>query len=123
MEWSPDPDALPAKVELAPHGATAVAVTPGWLRSEIMLDTFGVAEANWRGALGRGPGEGPQAPPGFIHSESPRFVGRAVAAIAADPDRARWNQRSVTAGHLAAEYGFTDLDGTRPDAWRDQDPT
>ena len=58
------------------------------------------------------------APPGFAASESPRFVGRAVAAIAADPDRARWNQQSVTAGALAADYGFTDIDGTRPDAWR-----
>ena len=57
------------------------------------------------------------APPGFAASETPRFVGRAVAALAADDGRARWNQRSVTAGELAREYGFTDLDGTQPDAW------
>jgi NAD(P)-dependent dehydrogenase (short-subunit alcohol dehydrogenase family) len=98
--------------ELAPHGATAVAITPGWLRSEIMLDHFGVSEENWRDAV-----EG-TAPPGFALSESPRFVGRAVVALAADPDRARWNQKSVTSGQLAAEYGFTDVDGSRPDVWR-----
>jgi NAD(P)-dependent dehydrogenase (short-subunit alcohol dehydrogenase family) len=105
--------------ELAAHGATAVALTPGWLRSEMMLDAFGVGEQNWRDALDRAPGgDLPVAPPGFAHSESPRFVGRAVAALAADPDRARWNQCSVTVGALAGEYGFTDIDGTRPDAWR-----
>jgi NAD(P)-dependent dehydrogenase (short-subunit alcohol dehydrogenase family) len=97
--------------ELEQHGGTAVAITPGWLRSEMMLEAFGVTEANWRDAL-RG-----AAPPGFAHSESPRYVGRAVAAIAADPDRRRWNQQSVTAGQLAHEYGFTDLDGRQPDAW------
>jgi NAD(P)-dependent dehydrogenase (short-subunit alcohol dehydrogenase family) len=108
--------------ELAPHGATAVAVTPGWLRSEMMLDAFGVTEDTWRDALatawpdGRPDGR-PTAPPGFAASESPRFVGRAVAALAADPDRARWNQLSVTAAELSREYGFTDLDGSRPDAW------
>jgi len=96
--------------ELAPHGATAVAVTPGWLRSEMMLANFGVAEDNWRDALA-------SAPPGFARSESPRFVGRGVAALAADSDRAQWNQRSVTAAQLAAHYGFTDIDGTQPDAW------
>jgi NAD(P)-dependent dehydrogenase (short-subunit alcohol dehydrogenase family) len=97
--------------ELAHHGASAVAVTPGWLRSEMMLDAFGVTEDNWRDALGRA------APPGFANSESPRYVGRAVASLAADNDRARWNQRSLTAGQLAREYGFTDIDGTQPDAW------
>ena len=102
--------------ELAPHGGTAVAVTPGWLRSEMMLEAFGVTEANWRDALGAGRWH-TQAPPGFAASESPRYVGRAVAALAADPDRARWNQRSVTAGQLAREYGFTDLDGSQPDVW------
>jgi NAD(P)-dependent dehydrogenase (short-subunit alcohol dehydrogenase family) len=103
--------------ELAPHGATAVALTPGWMRSEIMLEAFGVEEASWREALSERPGK-PTAPPGFALSESPRFVGRAVAALAADPKRARWNQRSVTAGELSAEYGFSDVDGTRPDSWR-----
>lgn len=95
--------------ELAPHHATAVAVTPGWLRSEIMLDAYKVTEDNWRTAT---------APPGFAVSESPRYVGRAVVALAADLRRQRWNQRSVTSGQLAAEYGFTDIDGSRPDVWR-----
>ena len=103
--------------ELAPRGATAVAVTPGWLRSEIMLDNFGVTEQNWREALD-GPVAGyPAAPGGFESSESPRYVGRGIAALAADPERARWNQHSVTAADLAREYGVTDLDGTRPDSW------
>jgi NAD(P)-dependent dehydrogenase (short-subunit alcohol dehydrogenase family) len=104
--------------ELAAHDATAVSLTPGWVRSEMMLDNYGVTEATWRDALGdRGDG-GPVAPPGFAQSESPRFVGRAVAALAADPDRRRWNQRSLTAADLAEAYGFTDIDGTRPDGWR-----
>jgi NAD(P)-dependent dehydrogenase (short-subunit alcohol dehydrogenase family) len=98
--------------ELAPHGATAVAITPGWLRSEMMLDNFGTTEEAWREAPGR------TAPPDFALSEAPRYVGRAVAALAADPERARWNQRSVTSGELAREYGFTDVDGSRPDIWR-----
>jgi NAD(P)-dependent dehydrogenase (short-subunit alcohol dehydrogenase family) len=97
--------------ELARHGSTAVALTPGWLRSEMMLEAFGVTEETWRDTLEHG------APPGFAQSESPRYVGRAVAAMAADDDRARWNQQSVTAAHLAREYGFTDVDGTQPDAW------
>ena len=96
--------------ELAPHGATAVALTPGWLRSEIMLDTFGVTEETWRDALTR--------VPHFAISETPGFVGRAVAALAADPDRARHNGASLSSGGLAQEYGFTDVDGSRPDAWR-----
>jgi NAD(P)-dependent dehydrogenase (short-subunit alcohol dehydrogenase family) len=98
--------------ELAPHGATAVALTPGWLRSEMMLDAFGVSEASWREAIGR------SAPPDFALSESPRYVGRAIAALASDPGRARWNQRSLSSGQLAREYGFTDVDGSRPDIWR-----
>jgi NAD(P)-dependent dehydrogenase (short-subunit alcohol dehydrogenase family) len=100
--------------ELAPHGATAVCITPGFLRSEMMLEAFGVTEQTWRDAVG----ETGRAPPDFALSESPRYVGRAVAALAADPDRARWNQRSVTSGQLAGAYGFTDLDGSRPDVWR-----
>ena len=99
--------------ELAPHGATAVAITPGWLRSEIMLDNFGVSEERWRDAVDRA-----SAPPDFALSESPRYVGRAVTALACDPERARWNQRSVSSAQLAREYGFTDLDGSRPDIWR-----
>jgi NAD(P)-dependent dehydrogenase (short-subunit alcohol dehydrogenase family) len=96
--------------ELAPHGGTAVAVTPGWMRSEIMLEHFGVAEENWSDALVR--------EPHFAISETPRFVGRGVASMAADPDRARWNAASTSSGELAAFYGFTDLDGSRPDCWR-----
>jgi NAD(P)-dependent dehydrogenase (short-subunit alcohol dehydrogenase family) len=103
--------------ELAPHGATAVAITPGWLRSEMMLENFGVAETNWREALTAREGRH-QAPPDFALSESPRYVGRAVAALAADPDRAKWNQKSVSLGELARHYGFTDIDGSRPDIWR-----
>jgi NAD(P)-dependent dehydrogenase (short-subunit alcohol dehydrogenase family) len=96
--------------DLAPYGATAVALTPGWLRSELMLETFGVTEENWSEATKR--------VPHFVISETPRFVGRAVAALAADPDRARWNGQSLSSGELAKVYGFTDLDGSRPDAWR-----
>ncbi len=103
--------------ELAPHGGTAVAVTPGWLRSEMMLDNYCVTEHSWRDALNPDRTDGPCAPPPFAESESPRFVGRAVAALAADPDVARWNQRSVTSAQLAREYGFTDLDGRQPDSW------
>ncbi|MGE3140765.1 MAG: SDR family oxidoreductase [Thermoleophilia bacterium] len=96
--------------DLAPHGGTAVALTPGWMRSEMMLDHFGVTEETWRDALG--------AQPHFAISETPRFTGRAVAALAADPDLARWNGQSLSSGGLAIEYGFTDLDGSRPDCWR-----
>ena len=98
--------------ELAPHGATAVAITPGWLRSEMMLDAFGVTEETWRDAIGH------PAPTDFALSESPRYVGRAIVALAGDPDRRRWNQQSVSSGQLARAYGFTDLDGSRPDIWR-----
>jgi NAD(P)-dependent dehydrogenase (short-subunit alcohol dehydrogenase family) len=106
--------------ELEPHGATAVAITPGWLRSEMMLDNFGVTESTWRAALDstRARSGQPVAPADFGLSESPRYIGRAIAALAADPDRARWNQSSLTSGQLAREYGFTDLDGSRPDIWR-----
>jgi NAD(P)-dependent dehydrogenase (short-subunit alcohol dehydrogenase family) len=96
--------------EIGPLGATAVTLTPGWLRSEMMLEVFGVREDNWRDAL--------KSQPHFAISETPAFVGRAVAALAADPDVARWNGRSLSSGQLAGEYGFTDIDGSRPDAWR-----
>jgi NAD(P)-dependent dehydrogenase (short-subunit alcohol dehydrogenase family) len=102
--------------ELEPHGGTAVSISPGWLRSEMMLENYGVSEERWRDALA--PAASPQAPPGFAVSESPRFVGRAVAALAADPDRHRWNQRSTTSGQLARIYGFTDLDGSQPNVWK-----
>ncbi|GAB3283649.1 SDR family oxidoreductase [Larkinella harenae] len=96
--------------ELAPFGGTAVALTPGWLRSEIMLDLFGVSEANWRDAL---PKE-----PHFVISETPYYVGRAVVALASDTALQRWNGQSTSSGALAKEYGFTDVDGSQPDAWR-----
>ena len=96
--------------EIGPRGATAVALTPGWLRSEVMRDHCGVTEAPWRDATAR--------VPHFCISETPTYVGRAVVALAADPDVARWNGQSLSSGELAQVYGFTDLDGTRPDAWR-----
>ncbi len=96
--------------EVKPHGATALSLTPGWLRSEAMLEAFGVTESNWRDATRR--------VPGFAISESPAFVGRAVAALAQDPNVSRWNGQSVSSGLLAKIYGFTDLDGSQPDAWR-----
>jgi NAD(P)-dependent dehydrogenase (short-subunit alcohol dehydrogenase family) len=96
--------------DLAPHRATSVSMTPGWLRSEMMLEAFGVTEENWRDATTR--------VPHFVISETPRFIGRAVAAVAADPHRSRWNGQSLSSGQLAQVYGFTDLDGSRPDAWR-----
>lgn len=96
--------------DLAPHGATSVALTPGWMRSEMMLDAYRVTEANWRDATA--------IQPHFAISETPRYVGRAVAALAGDPQRHRWNGQSLSSGQLAQVYGFTDLDGSRPDAWR-----
>lgn len=96
--------------DLAKYGATSVSITPGWLRSEMMLEAFGVIEENWRDAT--------EKVPHFVISETPRFVGRAVVALASDPDRARWNGQSLSSGQLAQVYGFTDLDGSRPNAWR-----
>ncbi|XRQ14895.1 SDR family oxidoreductase [Actinomadura welshii] len=102
--------ALAQSEEIAEYGATALSLTPGWLRSEAMLDHYGVTEENWRDATER--------VPHFAISETPAFVGRAVAALAADPDVARWNGASLSSGGLARVYGFTDADGSRPDAWR-----
>jgi NAD(P)-dependent dehydrogenase (short-subunit alcohol dehydrogenase family) len=96
--------------ELQPCGGTAVSLTPGWLRSEAMLEIYGVTESNWRDATKR--------TPHFAISESPAFVGRAVAALALDPDASRWNGQSLSSGQLAKVYGFTDLDGSQPDCWR-----
>ena len=104
--------------ELASFGATAVAITPGWMRSELMLDHFGVTEETWREAFDPPPGKPATAPPDFALSETTRYVGRAVVAMASDPERARWNQQSVTTGALAKVYGFTDVDGSQPDVWR-----
>ncbi len=104
--------------ELADFGCTAVALTPGWMRSEMMLENYGVSEDNWRDVLDR-PHVPPSPDPGhFGISETPRYTGRAVVALAADPDVARWNQASLSVGQLAREYGFVDLDGSAPDAWR-----
>jgi NAD(P)-dependent dehydrogenase (short-subunit alcohol dehydrogenase family) len=102
--------ALAQSEELREFGGTAVALTPGWLRSEAMLDAFGVTEENWRDAT--------KFQPHFVISESPLLVGRAAAALAADPDVARWSGRSLSSGGLAQVYDFDDADGSRPDAWR-----
>jgi NAD(P)-dependent dehydrogenase (short-subunit alcohol dehydrogenase family) len=91
--------------ELQPHNATAVLLTPGWLRSEFMLDEFGVTEENWRDAA--------KFQPHFAISETPAFVRRAVAALAQDPDVARWDGQSLSSGQFAKVYGFTDLDGSQ----------
>jgi NAD(P)-dependent dehydrogenase (short-subunit alcohol dehydrogenase family) len=97
--------------ELGKHGVTAVAVGPGYMRTEAILDGFGVTEANWRDAL-----KNPRAATmGWGGSESPCFVGRAVAALAADPNVGRKNGGITTTRSLSQEYGFTDLDGARPD--------
>lgn len=96
--------------ELKPHRCTAVALSPGWLRSEQMLDNYGVTEDNWHDAT--------KIQPHFIITETPRYVGRAVSHLAADPDLERWNGQSLSSGQLAQVYGFTDLDGSQPDAWR-----
>jgi NAD(P)-dependent dehydrogenase (short-subunit alcohol dehydrogenase family) len=96
--------------EVKPYGATAVSLTPGWLRSEALLEVYGVTESSWREATKR--------QPHFAISETPAFVGRAVAALAQDPDVSRWNGKSLSSGELAKVYGFTDLDGSRPDCWR-----
>ena len=96
--------------ELETHHCTAVALTPGWLRSEKMLENYGVTEANWRDATVK--------QPHFIITETPRYVGRAVAHLAGDSDVFRWNGQSLSSGQLAKIYGFTDLDGSQPDAWR-----
>lgn len=95
--------------ELEHHPVTAVGVTPGWLRSEQMLDNFAVTEDNWRDACVK--------TPGFAISESPAYVGRGVAALARDADANRWAGTIVSARQLADAYGFTDTDGSRPDCW------
>jgi NAD(P)-dependent dehydrogenase (short-subunit alcohol dehydrogenase family) len=102
--------ALAQAEELREFGGAAVALTPGWLRSEAMLDAFGVTEENWRDAT--------KFQPHFVISESPLLVGRAAAALASDPDVARWSGQSLSSGGLARVYDFDDADGSRPDAWR-----
>jgi NAD(P)-dependent dehydrogenase (short-subunit alcohol dehydrogenase family) len=93
--------------ELSPHGVAAVALTPGFLRSERMLENFGVTEANWR--------EGGAKDPNFLESESPLYVGRAVAALAGAPDLMARSGHLFSSWGLARELGFTDGDGRRPD--------
>jgi NAD(P)-dependent dehydrogenase (short-subunit alcohol dehydrogenase family) len=95
--------------ELRAHPVTAMGVTPGWLRSEQMLEGFGVSEQTWRDALA--------TVPGFAISESPTYVGRGVAALAASGAPQRWSGQIATARQLADAYGVTDIDGSRPDAW------
>lgn len=95
--------------ELRDHPVTAVGVTPGWLRSEQMLDNFGVTEQTWRDAC--------TETPGFAISESPTYVGRGVAALAADPDARRWTGKTLSSRQLADTYHVTDIDGSKPDCW------
>lgn len=96
--------------ELAGTALTAVAVTPGWLRSEAMLEHYGVTEPTWRDAIGK--------EPHFCISESPSFVGRGIAALAGDRGLARYAGRVLTSYDLAKTYGVTDIDGSQPDCWR-----
>jgi NAD(P)-dependent dehydrogenase (short-subunit alcohol dehydrogenase family) len=93
--------------ELRPHGVAAVSITPGFLRSEAMLERFGVSEQTWR--------DGAKKDSNFLQSESPWFVGRAVAALAADSRVLERTGRLFSSWQLAREYGFTDADGHRPD--------
>lgn len=104
--------------ELAPHGGTAVSVSPGWLRSEMMLEAFGVTEQTWRQAAEANRGRTDALPPyEFVISETPTMLGRGLAALAADPHRAQWNTRSLSSFDLATHYDLTDTDGSRPDSW------
>lgn len=99
--------AVAQAAELKPYGVAAVAITPGFLRSEAMLEGFGVTEETWRDAVAEDPN--------FAHSESPAYLGRAVAALAADADIMAKSGRALATWGLYEEYGFTDADGTRPD--------
>jgi NAD(P)-dependent dehydrogenase (short-subunit alcohol dehydrogenase family) len=99
--------ALQMAAELEPHGIAAVAITPGFLRSEAMLENFGVEDANWR--------DGGKKDANFLVSESPLYVGRAVAALAADRAIMRRTGQLWSSWELARDYGFTDADGRRPD--------
>ncbi|WP_030758956.1 MULTISPECIES: SDR family oxidoreductase [unclassified Streptomyces] len=99
--------AVAQAAELRPHGVAAVSLTPGFLRSEALLEHFGVTEANWR--------DGAAEDPNFAHSETPAYLGRAVVALAADPDVIAKTGRALATWDLYKEYGFTDVDGSRPD--------
>jgi NAD(P)-dependent dehydrogenase (short-subunit alcohol dehydrogenase family) len=98
------------KDELEPYGVTSLSLTPGFLRSEEMLEHFGVTEENWRDGIAKDKW--------FAISETPHYIGRAVAALAADPDVSRWSGRALSSGVLAKHYGFTDLDGSQPEVSR-----
>jgi len=100
-------NALAMASELYPHGVAAVAITPGFLRSESMLENFGVTEKNWR--------DGGKKDKNFLESESPLYIGRAVAALAADPKILKRTGQLFSSWELAREYKFTDADGRRPD--------
>jgi NAD(P)-dependent dehydrogenase (short-subunit alcohol dehydrogenase family) len=99
--------------DLAESDVTALALSPGFLRSEAILEGFGVTEANWRDAV--------KTHPDFEFSETPRYIGRAVAALAADPKVGLKSGLALFAADLADEYGFTDVDGSRPNFWRNMD--
>ncbi|WP_113904135.1 MULTISPECIES: SDR family oxidoreductase [Brevibacterium] len=101
--------------ELRAAGATAVAITPGWLRSELMLEAFSTTEETWWADSLDADRDLP--PADFAISESPHLLGRAVTALAADPDRGRFTTRTVSTFALARHYGFSDTDGSRPDSW------
>ncbi|WP_156754638.1 SDR family oxidoreductase [Actinokineospora pegani] len=94
-------------VDLAKHGVTGLAVTPGFLRSEMMLEHFGVTEETWR--------EGIAKDPNYAMAETPHYLGRGIAALAQDPDVARHRGKTLASWTLMNEYGFTDLDGSQPD--------
>ncbi|EIF00879.1 SDR family oxidoreductase [Saccharomonospora glauca] len=102
--------AIGEAAETAEYGCTAVAFTPGWIRSEAMLAEFGVTEENWRDALA--------LQPHFCISETPTFVGRTVAALAADEEKSRFSGQTLSSGQLARIYEIDDVDGSRPDGWR-----
>ena len=99
--------AYAAAEELAPDGITVIGVSPGYLRSEMSLDRFGVTEHTWRDAGTRDPA--------FLESETPFYLGRAIAAVAADPDSARWSGGLYGSWSLASAYGVRDIDGSAPD--------
>ncbi|MEV0373757.1 SDR family oxidoreductase [Streptomyces sp. NPDC050636] len=107
-KYAPIRMALGLSEELKEYGATAVSLTPGWMRTEAMLEAFGVTEENWHEACAKDPH--------FAVSETPALIGRAVAALAADPDVSRFTGRSLSSGKLARQYGFTDVDGSTPDS-------
>jgi NAD(P)-dependent dehydrogenase (short-subunit alcohol dehydrogenase family) len=100
--------------ELAALGVTALSITPGFMRTEAILEKFEATEQNWQDVAKT---NASAKRFGFIHSETPCFVGRAVAALAADPDVARWSGQVTSSVRLSEVYGFTDLDGSRPNIW------